>query len=356
MRSIFNLISAAILCAAFVTACNSTASTGYGLPKFPEVLDGELRILSDDIQFNDVNDLFSYKEYLIVVAYESKTGKNLHIYDKSTGAKIVSGLFYGRGPNEILMGALNTSFDSEHGIIKMWDESKGSWIHIDVELFAEGKFDSAITEYGSDFMAQWVRHRIPMTGGNVLNVYNPSHLQDISIHSRITVTDSLNNVVSALKEFPDLEPEDRWHLYNASVVSMSEDMRNLVVGTSFGAVLEVFSIEGPHVSCDYIGRYAEHALTEDKLGIDANNTNYGFADIDVSDGNIIAAFHGGKLEKDKVFCSNIAVWNMEGKPEMKIQTDFTIRRLAFDPQDGMLYLVVSDAKGTYLAKSGLLSR
>ena len=342
-----------VFCSLFVmlASCNRAANNEYVSPKFASNIAIELELVSDDIGFNAVNDFYVYKDYLIIVAYDARSGKFLHVYDKLTGKSINSGIFRGRGPGEIISGAMNTSFNTDTGIVEMWDDDKCSWLYIDIDKFVENMMHDAVSEFYSGFSSHWVSRRIPLNGGRTLNIYNPSYVQDIALFDRMTITDETNDILGSLKEFPDMEPEERWNVYNSVEISLSEDNTTLVTGTSYGAILEIFSLDGDAVSCEYTGKFAPCALTEGKSGIDATNTCYGFADIEIVDKKIVAVYHGGRYVKDEPFLTDLAIWSLKGKALKKIETNYKLKRLAYDYDNDMLYLVVSDDSGTYIARS-----
>ena len=332
----------------FLTACAQQASEEYVLPDFPRNSSADLAIISNDVYYNVIHDIYSYHNYIIVIANDVASGKYVHIYDKKSGDIINSGLTRGRGQNETMMGFMNTYFDKKSGLIKMWDSAKRSLLLIDVNALASASPD-AVSKIYYDFADSWVRHRIPIDD-KFLNVYNPSYLQEQDLYCRMVLNDNQNDTLSVLTDFPDISVHERYHIYNNSVAALSDDSKTLVLGTSCGAILEIFSIQSNQIKAEYTGKFSPVLMLDDNIGIDTDNTNYGFADIDVVNGNILTAFHGTKAIDTEIIFNDIAIWDLKGRPLRKIEIKYTIQRLTYDEKDKMLYLVVSDDEGMYLAK------
>lgn len=349
MKRIYSCYVKIVVAVACLAGCDKNEAE-YVFPKFARIESRTPEILSADIMFSNINALYEYKDYLIVVAYDRTTNKYLHVYDKRTGGLIADGLYRGRGPRDIQMGALNTSFDAKSGVIKMWDMGKSARIHVDVDLFVQKHMDEAIMEYEDGFPRSWVRHRHEMNNGCFLNVYNPSHIQDLTEFNYMTVTDDAHDTLAVMKNFPDIPAVDRFHVYTNSLLSVSQDCSTIAICTSCGAMLDVFEIRGGKIENVYSGKFAPYSLTENKDGIDVKETVYGFQDVEVTADRIISAFHGKKSVDAELMFQNVAIWTLSGKAKKLINTGYSIENLTYDEDESMLYLVVSDHYGTYLAK------
>lgn len=332
----------------FLTACAQQASEEYVLPDFPRNSSADLAIISNNVYYNVIHDLYSYNDYIIVIANDIVSGRCVHIYDKKSGDILNSGLTRGRGPNETMIGFMNTYFDKTYGLIKMWDSSKKSLLLIDVDALATNLPDP-VSETYYNFFDSWVLHRIPIDD-KFLNIYNPSYLKEQDLYCRMTLTDNQNDTLTVLPEFPDISVHERYHMYNNSIAALSDDSKTVAIGTSCGAILEIFSIQSNKIKAEYTGKFSPVLMLDDNIGIDTDNTNYGFADIDVVNGNIITAFHGTKAIETEIIFNDIAIWDLNGSPLKKIEIKYKIHRLVYDDKDEMLYLVVSDDEGMYLAK------
>ena len=64
----------------FLTACAQQASEEYVLPDFPRNSSADLAIISNDVYYNVIHDIYSYHNYIIVIANDVASGKYVHIY------------------------------------------------------------------------------------------------------------------------------------------------------------------------------------------------------------------------------------------------------------------------------------
>ena len=60
----------------------------YEPPVFPVEREARFEILGDGLLFNTAQDLYVYKDWLVLPALDMQTRKTLHIYDKHTGAPV----------------------------------------------------------------------------------------------------------------------------------------------------------------------------------------------------------------------------------------------------------------------------
>ena len=353
MRNMLCKLAGICLAGVLFVACTPSDDLEFSVPDFSQSLTSDPILLSEDISFNNPYDLFSYKKYLVVVAYDKATKKCIHLYNKSNGRRVASLLFRGRGPRETMMGYYNASFDPDKELLTLFDLTKSTCLKVNLRKVIEGDSADAIEEIKDALEGEWIAHRMPFSGGTI-SIYNPSHVISTDSLNRIEIRDRRNKVLSSIASFPMIDPKERFQIYSVDRACLSDDQKTLAIATSYGSILEIFDIENGMISQTFTGYYVRPGIKLTEYGgVDTKENVYGFNDIDISGRNIFAAYDGevmGKDAKTMGLFKNIAIWSVSGKAKKLIRTSYEIQRLTYDSKEQVLYLIVSDSNGTYLAK------
>jgi len=329
----------------------------YSAPKFETEAEARFEVFSEELEFNAINDIYSYKSCVVVIATNAEVGTWLHLYDKETGTLVAEAVHSGRGPGETIMGALNTSFDRDKGIVRFCDLEQGCSAVCDLNKVAASEGGDAVSDEYL-FSEGWAMRTIPLREGRTLYVCNMSPIAavDTANSQRFIIRDSLDNILGRSDDYPFEENTFfRWNLYNFPSLDVSPDRSKLVAGTTWGAILETFDIKENEVE-----RLSVSYFIEPEIGNEAQ-MNYdgvvlGFEDICATDDGIYAVYDGQHTLDDdpREYSHNIAVFDWDGRPKSLISCGVRVERLYADPDDGMLYAAVSDADGIrFLAKMPL---
>jgi len=355
--SLSALGTALLIASAIMTGCGRN-EIKYSAPKFETEAEARFEVFSEELEFNAINDIYSYKSCLAVVAWNPAAGSWLHVYDKETGKFIADVIHEGRGPGETIMGALNTSFDRDKGIVRFCDLEQGRSAVCDLNKV----MDSEAKESVSDeylFSEGWAMRTIPLREGRTLYVCNMSPIAavDTANSQRFIIRDSLDNILGRSDDYPFEENTlSRWNLYNATSLDVSPGMDKLVVGTCYGAILETFDVKGDTVDRRSVSYFLEPEM-DDKGRIKVEENAIGFGDFTTTDDLVYVSYEGRRHslgEDPQGYYQKVAVFDWDGRPKSLISCGVRVESLYADTDDGMLYAAVSDANGVrFLAKMPL---
>lgn len=330
--------------------CNSKTETEYAMPNFKEVSSAEVTVLSEELfGLSNILDVFSYRSHIIVIAYNRENNTLLHIFSK-TGELVCETLKRGRGPKE-LNWIYSFWFDQDSGRLQFFDRVQNKTVDININrILAEGAV--SISETHNQFPG-WFTHICPLDDGNREIIIRNIHSEaDTTGFVRIEMRDSSGNTIAQHKDFPESDPKKRFIIYGDDMVSVSPDGERMAIGTSWGCVLELYSIKDNLqlenveylIKPDFIAHNGYGEMTE--------NTRFGFIDIDVTDDLIYTVIDSetyplksrGDFSKDeKRHGDNISIFGWDGRPVRKIKTDYEIKKLCVDEESGLVYAVVVDS-------------
>lgn len=313
---------------------------------FKQHVNARVERISDDIGFEIVSDFFVYKDYIVVIAYDEITDAFVHVYNKKTGEKIHSTLFYGRAQTEALM-CRSSFMDYDKGIVYIYDQMKKALLSIDLDTILQNSqalISSCEIAYEIN---NWITSIVPLDLEEYLIIENPGINVDDSY--RFKLIGNTGNILSQYNDFPILREEERFELYNYSKVSISPDKTTLIIGTSFGSILEIFDIKDKRFFLKHRHIYVNPDLTG---GL--STCTIAFNDIHVNDAKIYAIYDGNVKVVDVTdpyqICRDIAIWDFNGNPKLKIQTDQRLEQLYYSEKEDMIYAISQDVNGTYLTK------
>lgn len=332
-----------IIFALVLWGCKPEQDTGL---QFEQHVKAKVERISDDIGFEIVSDFFVYKDYLVVISHDEMTDAFVHVFNKKTGKKIHSTLFYGRAQNEALM-CRSSFMDYDRGIVYIYDQMKKALLSIDLDTILQNN-QTSISSCGiACEISNWVTSIVPSDIEEYLIIENPG--LNVGDSYRFKLIDDTGNILSQYNDFPILREEERFDLYNYSKVSMSPDKTTLVVGTSFGSILEIFDVKDKKISLKH-----QHIYINPDLTGGLSTCTIAFNDIHVNDTKIYTIYDGNVKVADVtdpyLICRDIAIWDLNGNPKLKIQTDQRLEQLYYSEKEDMIYAISQDVNGTYLTK------
>ena len=341
---------AAVTAAAISLMICSCSEAEYGAPEFPVERESEWEIISDELYVNLTYDMWEYKSYLLVPIADLQTGHNLWIYDKNTGKRVWSGINDGRGPGETIGGIRKTYF--KDGILTYYDDMKGSILRYNVDSLLSGVFSFTEEVYDAP---SWTT-TIVEAGDCRLFVNNVGFASNQRHKvSRFELLDPSGDTLDLYDFWPIKDIYERFYIYGSRIYSTSSDNTKLVIGTSCGAVMELYEIN--KVIRPIAVRYF-HEPDIDLVpgGYDFNShTVCGFYDLYAVEDRIFAVYDGEvnpfMNDGDRLTYTKIAIFDWEGNPIELIHTDYSIDKIAYSEAENTIYAAVADRDGImYLAK------
>ncbi len=334
--------------------CKSSQEREFHMPVFNDESDTKIEIISDELfGINSVLDIYSYKEYIVVIAYDAENDNFLHIFNHN-GEKLCDAVQNGRGPKEVLR-IDNSWIDNVNGDVGFVNQMQNKMVCVNIDsLLSDGA--KTISEIGM-ILPGWLEFTCPIPARDrKIIIQNVSPVKDTTGFPRITVEDRFGEIIAQHKDFPEPDPQKRYIMYNESIVSISPNGRNLAIGTLWGGILEIYSLEEGLELKNVKYFIKPDFIAHSGYGEPNEKTQYGFRDIDASNEYIYSVINGevyselyslytGVERTAKLICNNISVFDWTGTPVKKINTDYEIERFCIDENDEIVYAVVTDSLG-----------
>ena len=341
-----------IAAAAAMLLSVSCSGPKYRAPEFPVECECRWEIISGELYFNLVNDIFEYDTCFVVPSYDLKTHNTLHIYSRNSGEKIYTGIYSGRGDGETIYGYRMASL--KNGVLSYVSMISGDVLSVPIESLLD-------TVLKPDFrsvsirLPEWCQYAVPMDDG-YFYVTNVGHLSDDTVSRFIMEKDGM--VTAELNYFPIEDKAKSFTMYNFSSYAVSPDRTKFVIGTPFGAIMEIYSLDST------IEHKATKYFYEPDFEVTFGSYDYtkgtvlGFHDIYVTDDWIYGVYDGERnpyyAGDERLVDTKIAVFDWDGNPKELIRTDYGIDRICYSERENALYGAVRDIDDImYLARLDL---
>ena len=358
-------IAAAVLIPFLFSGCKEKGvDGGYSLPCYKEEKTAQFELMTDELfGLNLIRDLYVYKSYIIVVSASLKDWKLIHIYDKESGDPVLDIIDRGRGPKEYNLGRI-CDFDDNTGVMKIYEPEEGKVIRFQADSLLAYGLD-AVSSYSLQLPTSSPVFVSEIADGKTLVVSTTGSTES---DERIGIWDEMWNQVSVYDNYPELDlgDDEKFFVFHDISFAMSPGKDRFVTGTSWGGILEVFSI-GDGIRKTYSGYYVEPTLDLSPEGFISpwpnENTILGFNDIFATSSRLYTVFDGKTaslqlLEKSpserELIYTGVSIFDWDGHALKRINTDYRIERLYADEDEGMLYALVQDRLGrSYLGRINL---
>lgn len=347
----------AIIALLLIQSCASDTSL-YKMPKFKSSSTGEFEVVSDDLYFGYVVDLFIYESYAIVVGYNENC--YLHIYNKNNGELLNRSIYKGRGPNELAANPDFVEFDTTSGILTIPNNSKGVKIICSIKGIVNNESDAIYEEFSTQ--SNFVNNCFPIAENKTLYMYNYSPMKkDTANLCRFSIENGEGETLSEYTKYPHPYEKNtflRWNFYNPGNYSLcySPDKEKFAIGISRGAILETFSISGNNIAPLSVSHFID---PEFNGTLQEFNYTLGFIDLFATDKYVYAVFDGANYVVGSPFYDigqNLVQFDWSGKPLQKIKMGVRMEKISIDTNSNTLYaLINSEDKGCALAKYKLKS-
>ena len=327
-------ILASIICFLLV-ACKSSNEHIYKQPEFPIVNEKvSYKFLTDDLGFNSIYDMVIYENCIYIIAYNAENQMYLHSYDINTGKKLESRIKLGNGPGELIYPGISY-FDYDTGHLYFYDKVKQTSVKFDLSD------NISLINTKQNFSTPWITHDFPLSGiGEIVVTSADNYSNDY----RISLYDIENrNVLSKYDIFPlEKNSEARHIVYQTDRADVSLDKKYLVLGTSYGSILEIFDIN-KGIQLKNINYFIEPTIKMRGSTFDIEDTVLGFNDIFATSKYVYAAYDGENQGDVTIndFFNNIAVFDYKGHPVSLSRIGNTVERLCVDENSGKIYCVLT---------------
>lgn len=352
MRNFHYSLAFAIQAVLLLIGCSSGhKAPEYSLPEYKEETTAKFELMTGELYgLNNIRDICVYKSYIMVVSRNLKDGTLVHVYDRDTGTCLLNTLGPGRGPKEYLYDRI-CSFDETDGVFRLYDDAKQNILRFQLDSLVAYNL-SAVSSSPYVAPSYSVEGIVESEAGRIV-------VSNILDSTRIALYGYDGTLVSSVGDYPYIEEDEEKKKFIFSELRIASDpsMDKLAIGTSWGGILETYSIDG-QIRQEAVGYYARPSIELNKEGAISPNpddrTVLGFNDIYATDDRIYASFDGevnirensAKPLKDReLLWSGISVFDWDCRGLKRIRTDYRIERLCVDEADGIIYAVLNDIYG-----------
>ena len=340
------LLTLSLLCCSFAVSCRQGDKGEYALPRFEKEFTQEFEIVGPELDYSGFCPIYPYGEYLILDAFDTRTSKFLHFWDKKTGEIVRSAVLEGRGPGELLfhpavslIGNECYLYDRQQEVTQIYD--------LDKVLQGDNGYVGTLLELATSFTVG--AYHGP--GDRTLVFSNESSIQRDSSRAVTRIVYEKGTERYDYNEYPVPDRERTWSMYMTPYLTFSPDFTKMAITPAYGGIVERFDLS------DGITLLGMDKFVEPDFGIRSGMPDYS------AERPLPICFSGLASSNERIFAAMdekgawripsedprdhhmtvVAVFDWEGHPLMRIRTSSHIDYLAYDEAEGVLYAVLSDA-------------
>ena len=336
----------AFLIISLLLSCE-TSREKFTPPSFEESGNLKCEIIQDFLLFSYPFNMVSFGNYVVILAFAERTGTWLQVYDKQTGEHIGGYVRSGQGPGEIVVAGDLDYNKNEHTLTIFELDTQQSFIY----KINEGLEDLIKFESKKNFLSNG-SNRIK----NIFKVDEKHYLidsRDVSSRNYTSknnrrfslVTETGDSIISVYNDYATSKEIDYYAYIMQAMFSISPDRGKMVCTTLYGAVLETFEINN---SINLIQKKLFYPIILEphrQGGMQpSKDTIWGFVDICTSDKYIYTVLIGNK---DNNKYNNISVFNWNGDPISRFETDMNILRVCYNETDNSIYAIAVTEYGEF---------
>lgn len=329
MRSQFLIIFIILL---VFTSCNN-GENNYREQFFPKegVLQGE--IICSDLCLNFPFDICCINDRIALLSL--RDGKLLHFYDKQSGSFVGSYISYGKGANEYLQLS-DLSFDSSKRLLSFAEVNKVRLIGVEVDdsLNMHKVYEQSLEGKANIFRTAFFLN-------DTIRLIESQAIKDCSWLQIVDSTGALVGTYSTTlgNALEDAVLTSQTH----SVVSPLGT--HYARATLFGGILQIFDIDKDKITCRYIGRHIRPVGNVEGLSfVNTSETIMGYCDLFATEKYL----YGVMLNSMAETTSSLVIWDWDGNPISKWNSDKLLQHICVDPDDESILFATT-------VKDGLLN-
>lgn len=300
----------------------------YEPPVFEQECRQNMTMISEIVAPAMILDMDVYHDYVLLMYLADS--KWIHIYDKTTGNLLKSSLTMGRGPGESI-GSIEFTINKGTGDTYVFDKQSKKLLTFQIDSIIADRVD--IEETANDYNDLKALYTV----GDGIEIHEK--YQDGNARYSLIRNGSLK---STYNDYPVEDPDLAFRLYNDHRWSVSPDNKKMAVGTLSGAILEGFDLSDGTIHPLWTHYYVEPLYNTTTRTLDYDKNGIGFADVYATDELIYTSYGGNKDYSFK----NIAIFDWNGAPLKRIETDVDLVKICFDERENAVYALTS-ANGVY---------
>ena len=324
-------------------SCN-TSQKEFSPPVFEKQVKLKHAVIQDTLLISLPREIISFDKYVVINGLAD--GKYLHVYDKQTGEYLGGYVGRGQGPGEIATWCEYLDYYKKEQKVSLFEiNTNRCFIYAvnddskDLLTFEQTKSFSSNSTLGNLWSIFLIDENLYLINSRIPPESNKQNLR----FSLITETGEKTS------EYNRFATDDSWAYVLQRSMSVSPNRRKMAHAIIYGAVLETFEIG------DSIRLIQEKlfypTILEAKQGVSpvpTDETIQGFLDICTSDEYIFSILCGSKISEPNAGFNHISVFNWQGEPVVRFETDIDLWRISYNEDDNMIYAVARTEEYEYI--------
>ena len=312
----------------------------FSPPTFEKNVKLKHTVIHDTLLLNFPNEIISFEKYILI--YSLTDGKYLHVFDKQTGEYIGGYVRKGQGPGEIATWCERLDYYKNEQLITMLEINTNQCLFYDINNDSENLLKFKLKR---NFLSNSTTDSIK--NERLLGVYKINKNLYLSDSRIFPPSNNQNRRFSLItetgekmSEFNGFATDDFWAYATITQrlpISFSPNRKKMACATFFGAVLETFDIGDSITLIQEKLFYPIILEIRNGVAYPTDETIQGFLDICTSDEYVFSILCGSK--EPQIRLNHISVFNWNGDPVIRFETDVDIYRICYNEDDNMIYAI-----------------
>ena len=286
-------------------------------------------------------EIIKYDDYYIII---NQTRKDVIKCVNFSTNKVISGVNYGNGPNELnMIGKLRKVNEklliNDISLKKIYELNIIQDSILQIESFSEINYDKKL------FVFDYLDDNIVIASGFFIDFW----IGYIDIH---------NNVLLSSIDFPKFEKtshvsgEQKSVLYISSHISLSPNSKKLVVATQYAGVISFVNVGETLKEYKQIKYFSpDFSVIQGGNISHSKDEKVGFCGVDCDDEYIYALYSGRTFNSHRELshhCENILVYDWDGNPIKRYILDVPIWSMGYDIEKNSIYGIAYNPEGGFI--------
>jgi hypothetical protein len=325
----------------FTISCSNKHEVTYQAPVFEKQQEVSFEIINDSFMFKTATYGLIVSDSLLILC-DPFINPVIHLFDKESGLFLKSVGVTGHGPTE-LVTPVTFSFDHNNGIIYVFDAGKRAIVSYDIKSVMDDKKISAKEKRVQNSTI----NRVHYLKDSLFIAYINSKGLTVSAFNENSGENGFNS------EAPPGITSKKWDYFLSSYTTsaVSPDGNKYVIATSYGGIMDIFSIENDEVKRYDRKNFYKFVYDEKEwLFVPDEKTIFGFYILSVTNNFIYATAFG--IANPTETPKNIWKFDWKGNPVENYICDYNIENFVIDEPSGTIYAAVYNKDGELALAKG----
>ena len=340
MNCLFKGIIATAILFLFIS-CN-TGKKEFLPPIFEKQVKLKHTVIQDTLLLHSPKEIISFDKYVVMNTLTD--GRYLHVYDKQTGEYLGGYVRNGQGPGEVATHCERIDYNKNERTITM---SEMNTNHCFIFMFNDDLENLLTFETKINFSNDNKEGFERLFG--FFRIDKNLYLSDYRIFPPSKNQNRRFSLIAETGEktskYNGFATDDFWaYTFISQRISVSPNRKKMACTTFYGAVLETFEVgDSIHLIQEKLF-YPIILNIKNDIAYLTDKTIQGFLDICTSDEYIFSILIGSTESNNK----NISVFNWNGDPVIRFETDIDIYNICYNEDDNLIYAIAMTEDYDYI--------